>query len=179
MEKIFQVEWQAIFVPQESLLEIFIRGTIMYLAMFALLRIFRRQAGTVSIADLLVLVIIADAAQNGMAGDAKSVTEALLLISTIIGWDYLLDFLGFRSKLFERILEPDKLKVIENGKYLRRNMRKEMITADEIQSQMRQNGIEDISEIKTAYLETDGHFSFIKKETGKPASNVKKKKTVH
>lgn len=174
MEKLFQVDWQTVFVPQESLLEIFIRGTIMYLAMFALLRIFRRQAGSVSIADLLVIVIIADAAQNGMAGDSKSVTEALLLISTIIGWDYLLDFLGFKSKLFERILEPEKLKVIENGKYLRRNMRKEMITTDELESQMRQNGIEDISEVKAGYLESDGHFSFIKKGDGEQKSTAKK-----
>ena len=179
MEKLLQVDWNAVFVPHESLLEIFIRGTVMYLAMFALLRIFRRQAGSVSIADLLVIVIIADAAQNGMAGDAKSVTEALLLICTIIGWDYLLDYLGFKSKLFERILEPKQLKVIENGKYLRRNMRKEMITTDELESQMRQNGIDDIDEVKTAYLETDGHFSFIKKEKGEQKSNVKKKKNVN
>ena len=58
----------------------------MYVGMFALLRIFRRQAGAVGIADLLVIVVIADAAQNGMAGESKSVTEALLLIATIILW---------------------------------------------------------------------------------------------
>jgi uncharacterized membrane protein YcaP (DUF421 family) len=165
MEKIFQVDWQSVFVPHESLLEIFIRGTIMYLAMFTLLRIFRRQAGAVSIADLLVIVIIADAAQNGMAGDSKSVTEALLLICTIVSWDYFLDFLGFNSKLFGRIIEPRKLKVIENGKYLRRNMRKEMITAEELESQMRQDGIEDLSSVKVGYLESDGHFSFIENES--------------
>jgi len=165
MEKIFQVDWQSIFVPHESLLEIFIRGTIMYLAMFVLLRVFRRQAGSVSIADLLVIVIIADAAQNGMAGDAKSVTEALLLICTIISWDYFLDFLGFKSKLLRQVIEPEKLKVIENGKYLRRNMRKEMITTEELESQMRQDGIEDISKVKAGYLESDGHFSFIENES--------------
>jgi uncharacterized membrane protein YcaP (DUF421 family) len=164
-DRLFKIDWQSIFVPTESLLEIFIRGTIMYLAMFVLLRVFRRQAGSVSIADLLVIVIIADAAQNGMAGDAKSVTEALLLICTIISWDYFLDFLGFKSKLLRQVIEPTKLKVIENGKYLRRNMRKEMITADEVESQMRQDGIEDISEVKAGYLESDGHFSFIEKES--------------
>jgi uncharacterized membrane protein YcaP (DUF421 family) len=165
MEKFFQVDWQSVFVPHESLLEIFIRGTIMYLAMFALLRIFRRQAGSIGIADLLVIVIIADAAQNGMAGDSKSVTEAVLLIVTIVLWDYFLDYIGFKSKFFGRILDPEKLKVIQNGKFLRRNMRKEMITADEVNSQMRQSGIEDIGSVKVAYLESDGHFSFIEKES--------------
>jgi uncharacterized membrane protein YcaP (DUF421 family) len=143
------------------------------------LRIFRRQAGTFSIADLLVIVIIADAAQNGMTGDAKSVTEAILLIGTIIFWDFFLDWLGFRSKFFEKMLESERLKIVENGKVLRRNMRKEMITTDELESQMRQNGIEDMSQVKIAYLESDGHFSFIKKDGDTDGQNKKEKQAVH
>ena len=82
----FKIDWQSMFVPTESVLEVIIRGTIMYVGMFALLRIFRRQAGAIGIADLLVIVVIADAAQNGMAGESKSITEALLLISTIVAF---------------------------------------------------------------------------------------------
>ena len=67
----FKIDWQSMFVPTESVLEVIIRGTIMYVGMFALLRIFRRQAGAIGIADLLVIVVIADAAQNGMAGVAQ------------------------------------------------------------------------------------------------------------
>ena len=178
-EKFIKVDWDSVFYTKESLLEIFLRGTIMYLVMFALLRIFRRQAGSFSIADLLVIVVIADAAQNGMAGESKSVTESVLLITTIILWDFFLDWLGFTSKVFGRILEPEKLKVIEDGKYLRRNMRKEMITTEELESQMRQNGIEDISEVKLACLESDGHFSFIKKEKDDGQSNSKRKTNVN
>ncbi len=177
-ENLVRVDWRSVFVPTESLLEIFIRGTIMYLGMFALLRVFRRQAGSFSIADLLVIVVIADAGQNGMAGDSKSVTEAVLLITTIILWDFTLDWLGFKSKIFERILEPEKLEVIKDGEFLRRNMRKEMITTEELESQMRQNGIEDVSEIKTACLESDGHFSFIKKEKNEDQTNSKQKSEV-
>jgi uncharacterized membrane protein YcaP (DUF421 family) len=180
MDKFFQVDWQSVFVPQASLLEIFIRGTIMYLTLFALLRIFRRQAGSIGIADLLVIVVIADAAQNGMAGDTKSVTEAVLLICTIVFWDVSLDWLGFKSKFFERILEPEKLKLIEDGKFLRQNMRKEMITTEELMRQLRQNGIDDVGEVKSGYLESDGQFSFIKKGDGdKQESNVNKQKTVN
>ena len=176
-DKLLRVDWQSVFVPTESLLEIIIRGTIMYLAIFALMRIFRRQAGSFSIADLIVVVVIADAAQNGMAGDSKSVTEALLLIGTIIFWDFFLDWLGFKSKFFRKILEPEKLKVIEDGKFLRENMRKEMITGEELSSQMREQGIEDLAEVKVAYLESDGHFSFIKKD-GEPEVNSKSNKTI-
>lgn len=177
-DKLFKMDWQQMFVPTESLLEIFVRGTIMYLVMFALLRIFRRQAGSIGIADLLVIVVIADAAQNGMAGDSKSITEAVLLISTIVGWDYFLDWLGYNYSFFERILEPKPLPVIRNGKILRQNMKKEMITEDELMSQLREHGIEDVSEIKTACLESDGHFSFIEKKD-KQKSNEKKKTNVN
>jgi len=178
--KFFEIDWQSVFVPTESLLEIFVRGTIMYVVMFALLRIFRRQAGSVGIADLLVIVVIADAAQNGMAGESKSVTEAVLLIVTIVLWDYAFDLLGYKSKFFERILEPKALPIIKDGRLLRENMKSEMITYDEIMSQMRQQGIENISDVKQGCLESDGHFSFIKKDDkGEEPSNSDAKRTVN
>jgi uncharacterized membrane protein YcaP (DUF421 family) len=175
-EKILKVDWSSVFATKESLLEIFIRGSVMYLVMFTLLRIFRRQAGSIGIADLLVIVVIADAAQNGMAGKSESVTEAVLLIVTIVLWDYVFDLLGYKSKFFERILEPRRLKIIENGRYLRVNLRKELITVDEVKTQLRQNGIERVEDVKTGYLESDGHFSFIKKDAdGEEQSNPKRK----
>lgn len=149
-------------IPQSSILEMIVRGTVMYLGMFILLRIFRRQAGSVSIADLLLIVIIADAAQNGMAGEAKSVTEALVLIVVIIFWDYLLDWLGFRSKVLQRVLEPQSLVLIRNGRLQRRNMDKEMITEEELLGQLRQQGVEHPGEVKECRLESNGEFSVIK-----------------
>jgi uncharacterized membrane protein YcaP (DUF421 family) len=180
MVKFFEIDWQAVFVPTESILEIVLRGTIMYLVIFALLRIYRRQAGSFSIADLIVIVVIADAAQNGMAGDSKSVTEAILLICTIIFWDFFLDWLGSKSKFIERILEPQALPMIVDGRLIRQNMKSEMITYDELMSQMRQQGIENIGDVKKACLESDGHFSFIKKEEGgAEQSNPEDKKAVN
>ncbi len=178
-EKILKVDWDSVFYTKESLLEIFIRGSLMYLAMFTLLRIFRRQAGSLGTADLLVIVVIADAAQNGMAGKSESVTEAVLLISTIIGWDFFLDFLGFKSKFFARILQPDALPIIKDGKLNRENMKSEMITYDEIMTQMRLQGIEHIQDVKQACLESDGHFSFIKKNKDDTQSNENTKSVVN
>lgn len=179
MEKLFEIDWHSIFVPQESLLEIFIRGSLMYLAMYALLRIFRRQAGSVGMADLLVIVVIADAAQNGMAGDSKSVTEAVLLIIIIVLWDFLFDWLGFRSKFFARVLEPKTLPLIKDGRLLRENMKSEMITYDELMSQLRQHGIERVEDVEKGSLESDGHFSFIKKGNGEAQSNARKENAVN
>jgi len=149
------------FVMKESLLEVLILGTIMYVGMFAILRIFRRQSGTLGIADLLVIVVIADAAQNGMAGDSKSITEAMILIVTIVIWDWAFDWLGYNSTFWSRILEPKALPLIVNGKILEKNLAKEMITVEELTGQLRQQGIEDISTVKRSCLESNGHFSVI------------------
>jgi len=149
----------------------------MFFAMYTLLRVFRRQSGSVGIADLLVIVVIADAAQNGMAGDSKSVTEAILLITTIVLWDWFFDWLGFRSEFFSRILEPQGLILVKNGRFIRRNMDKELITEEDLWSQLRQQGIEDISEVKQVILESNGHFSVITKDDAgkKQVSNKKSK----
>jgi uncharacterized membrane protein YcaP (DUF421 family) len=157
------IDWQSMFVPTESIIEVLIRGTIMYIGMFALLRVFRRQAGAVGIADLLVVVVIADAAQNGMAGDSRSITEALILIAVIVLWDYIFDLAGYRSPLFARILAPKALLLIDDGELVHKNLKKEMITEDELRSQLRQQGIEDVAEVKECYLESNGHFSVLKR----------------
>lgn len=149
------------FVPTESVIEVIIRGSVMYLGMLALLRIFRRQAGSIGIADLLVIVIIADAAQNGMAGDSRSITEAMLLIATIVIWDYVFDWMGYRSVLFARVLAPPPLLLIDAGEVVPRNMEKELITEEELCSQLRQQGIEDMARVRKCYLESNGHFSIL------------------
>jgi uncharacterized membrane protein YcaP (DUF421 family) len=149
----------------------------MFFAMYTLLRVFRRQSGSVGIADLLVIVVIADAAQNGMAGDSKSVTEAVLLITTIVIWDWFFDWLGFKSTFFSRILEPHGLLLVKNGRMIRRNMEKELISEEDLFSQLRQQGIEEIEDVKQVLLESNGHFSVITKNNGikKQASNKKSK----
>ena len=133
----------------------------MYLGMFALLRVFRRQAGSVGIADLLVIVVIADAAQNGMAGDSKSITEALLLITTIVLWDWFFDWLGFTSPFWQRILQPQPLLLIENGRTIKTHLDQEFINEDELLAQLREQGIEEFAKVKKCYLESNGHFSVL------------------
>ena len=149
------------FVPTESILEIVIRGSIMYVAMFVLLRIFRRQAGTIGIADLLVVVVIADAAQNGMAGDSKSITEAVILIGTIVLWDWIFDWAGFRSSVIGKLVTPEPLLLVLDGRLVRKNLEKEMITEDELMAQLRLQGLEKLGSVKKCYLESNGRFSIL------------------
>src|SRR4051794_24523835 len=98
MSFVAQIDWSRMLTFETPLLEIFLRGTLTYLALFALLRLVlkRQQGGMMGVTDLLVIVLIADAAQNAMADDYTSVPDGVLLVVTIVGWSYALDWLGYR-----------------------------------------------------------------------------------
>jgi uncharacterized membrane protein YcaP (DUF421 family) len=159
------LDWQTLFLPDTPLLEIFIRGTVIYLGLFALLRlILRRESGTLGISDLLVVVLIADAAQNGMAGDYHSITDGLFLVATIIFWSVVLDWLAFHFPSVRRVIESPPLCLVHKGRLLSRNMRRELITSDELMAQLREQGVEHLSQVKWAQMESDGHISVIRYE---------------
>ncbi|MGE5655543.1 MAG: DUF421 domain-containing protein [Actinomycetota bacterium] len=163
MNELFNVNWERLFIPDTPILEIFIRGSVVYFAIFFLLRfVLQRQAGVVGITDLLVVVLIADAAQNAMADDYHSISDGILLVATLIFWSYTLDWLGYKFPRCQRLLHPQPLPLIKNGRLLRKNMRRELITENELMSQLREQGVEELSAVKIAYMEGDGYISIIK-----------------
>jgi len=160
------IEWQELLIPKVSFVELMVRGTVMYLMLFALLRfLVRRHIGAMNLTDLLVLVLIADAAQNAMASEYRSLPEGIVLCATIIGLSVAIDALAFRFKWIRRLVEPSPLPLVREGKIQRRNLRAELITIDELMSHLRQQGIEDAREVKLAHIEPDGQVSIIKNKT--------------
>ncbi len=161
-----QVKWDKVFLPDTPVLEIIVRGSVTYLAIFILLRfILKRQSGgNIGMTDVLVIVMLADASQNGMAGNYNSIADGILLVAVIIGWSYILDWLGFHWPFFQRLIKPPKLLLVENGIMLRRNMRKELITEDELMTEVRKEGFNKLEDIEKAYMEGDGNISIIPKE---------------
>ncbi len=152
-------------MPDVSFLEIFLRGTLTYLGIFLLLRfILKRETGGLAITDLLVIVLLADAAQNAMAGGYRSVPDGLFLVGTVIFWSYSLDWLGYRYPRVQRFVHPPALLLVKDGQMLKRNMRREFITEEELMGSLRQQGVDDVAEVKKAYMEGDGRISVIKKD---------------
>lgn len=85
MDKLLLIEWAELLIPTHSIAENMMRGTVMYLSLFAVLRfVMIRQTSTIGIADKLVIVVIADAAQNGFAKENKSITDGIVLVLTIV-----------------------------------------------------------------------------------------------
>ena len=117
------IDWNSIFVPDIPFLEIVVRGTVMYLSLFLLLRIvLKRQTGTLGMTDLLLITLLADASQNAMAGEYRSLPDGIVLVGTIIFWNYAFDWLSFKSEWFERLIEPAPLPLVKRGRLLRQNM---------------------------------------------------------
>jgi uncharacterized membrane protein YcaP (DUF421 family) len=157
-------DWQELFGLSVSPWELIIRGTAVYCFLVLVFRfVLRRDAGSVGMADMLLLVIIADAAQNAMAGEYRTITDGLILLSTIIGWNMLIDWLSFRYPRIRRFFEPDALPLIRNGRVFWRNLRKENIAEAELMAKLREEGIADVKEVKAAYFEADGKISVIRK----------------
>ena len=160
-------DWGAMFGPTVSLLEIVLRGSVIYLFIFAVMRLLRREAGGLGAPDILLLVLVADAAQNAMAAEYHSLTEGAVLIATIFGWNYLLDWLGYRYKWARRLLIGSPLPLVRDGRILWRNLKKELLTRDDLMEQLREQGVAALAEVKAANLEADGRLSVIRCDPGK------------
>lgn len=165
------LNWNEIFGLSASPLEPIIRGTVMYLLLFLLFRVvIRRRVGAIGISDMLLVVIIADAAQSGLSGEAKSITEALLVVGTIFFWNWFIDWLNYHVPALHGALEPPPLPLIENGRILRQNLKHEFVTLEELKSKLREHGVSAPSQVERAVMEPDGEVSVIKRKEPRAAS---------
>ena len=123
-----------------------------------------------------MVVLIADGVQNGMSGEYKTVTGAIIVGGTIIGWNFRgkLTYLMYKFEPARRLLRPAPLLLVQEGALLRKNMRKEFVTADEVLSMLREQGIFDLSEVQSARLEADGQIS-VRKQDGEGGEHNQKK----
>jgi uncharacterized membrane protein YcaP (DUF421 family) len=123
----------------------------------------RREAGSLELPDLLMIVLIADGVQNGMSGNYSTVTGAAIVGGTILGWNYLLTALTYRFTWVRNLVRPKPLLLVRHGIMVRENMRKEFVTADELMSLLRSEEVYDLRSVEVAYLEADGKLSVRKR----------------
>jgi uncharacterized membrane protein YcaP (DUF421 family) len=144
--------------------QIVLRGSVVYWFLFAVFRfVLRRDVGSMGVSDFLFVVLLGDASQNGMIGDATSTSDAIVLLSTLVFWNVAIDWATFRWPALERLLASTKLKLVVDGRMIRRNMRREFITEEELMSKVRDHGLEDLARVKVMYLEADGEITLIKR----------------
>lgn len=154
------VDFPALFSFSLSPWELVARGTAVYWFLFLLFRfVLRRDTGSIGVADVLLLVLIADAAQNAMSGGYESVLDGMVLVGTIAGWNWLIDWMAFRNPRLRRWIEPPAVVLVRDGKPLLRNLRKEMISREELLAKLHENGVESIADVQIARMESGGEIT--------------------
>lgn len=147
-----------------SPLELVLRGTLMYWALLLLFRfVLRRDAGNAGLSDILFVVLLGDAAQNGMIGQGQSVGDSILLVGVLAAWNYSLDWAAFHFRIVAKLTDPPALLIVKDGRILVRTARREHITRDEIETACRAQGLDSLADVRRMYFEADGSFSVLKR----------------
>jgi uncharacterized membrane protein YcaP (DUF421 family) len=145
-------------------MDIALRSIFLFFFVYLLMRVLgRRELSSLEPFDLILLVVLGDAIQQGLTQDDYSVTGAMIVISTIGILAVLTSYANFRLPWVRRILDGRPIVLVQDGKVIERNMRRERITADEIAEAARGQQIASIEDVKWAVFEPSGKISFIMK----------------
>jgi uncharacterized membrane protein YcaP (DUF421 family) len=148
--------------------EIALRTTIVYVVVLLLLRLAgKRELGQMSVFDLTVILLVANAVQNAMVGPDTSVvgglTAAVVLI--VINFAVAVGTIWFPS--LQGLVEPPPTPLVKDGAIDRRAMRRELVTREELDTAMREHGVDDLGKISLATLEADGNISIVTQDAPK------------
>jgi uncharacterized membrane protein YcaP (DUF421 family) len=161
-------DWLDMFSLSAPVLEQLVRGTVTYLALLILMRLVgQREAGGLGLTDVLVVVLVADAASSGLTGSADSIGDGLLLACTILFWSVAVDALSYRWPRFSRLVKARPRPLIRDGEMNRRTMLRELMSEEEVISQLRLHGVENPKQVARAFMEPNGMISIVRRE-GEP-----------
>ena len=145
-------------------MDIVLRTILVFFVMLMLTRVIgRRELSSLQPFDLILLIVLGDAVQQGLTQDDYSLTGAFLVIFTFALLQVLVSWLGFRFPRTRPVLEGDPLIVVQDGELVENNLKRERLTREEVAEAARQQGIAHLSQVRWAVLETTGAISFIKK----------------
>lgn len=158
-------DWGELFRLQVPIGESILRGTLTFVFLFGIMRLAgKREAGSLSLTDLLVVVLVAQAVGEGMKGAKADLLDGLVVVLVLFFWSILFDALAYRFPSLRRFLKSKPSPLIVDGKVNRRVLRRELMEHDELMAQLRLHGVSDVNEVALAYIETNGMVSIIRKD---------------
>ncbi|HEY9088054.1 MAG TPA: DUF421 domain-containing protein [Anaerolineaceae bacterium] len=153
--------------PQELLLIAF-RSTIVYFAVLIVIRILgKREVGSLTAFDLVVSLIIGEGVDEAIYGDV-TMAKFLVLLVTIAVWEAVNSYVSYKNRTFEKLTSAQPTVVIEHGKLKEGDMARERLTEDELWSGLREQGVDDLKEVKRATIEPSGAISVLLEDWAKP-----------
>ncbi len=142
--------------------EIVVRTVVIYLAVYLGLRVMgKREMGQMTVFDLVVVLLIANAVQNAMVGPDVSLTGGVLAAFVLLVANRLVALLRLRGGAWGRFVEGTPTVLIQDGRVLEANLRREGIDRDDLEMVMREHGVDTLDAVKLAVLETDGSVSVV------------------
>jgi uncharacterized membrane protein YcaP (DUF421 family) len=145
-------------------MDIVLRAIVIFALLYVLMRVIgRRELSALEPFDLILLIVVGDLVQQGLTQDDYSLTGALLAIGTIAVLVLMVSFLNFRFPRLRPLLDGEPIVIVQDGKPIDKNMRRERITLDDLASAARLQNIATIDDVAWAVMETSGLISFIKK----------------
>lgn len=143
-------------------MDIAIRAFVAFLIVLGLTRVVgRRELSSMEPFDLILLVVLGDLVQQGITQNDESVTGILIVVVVIGLMSVLVAYLNFRFARLRPVFEGGLVVLIEDGKVIERNLRRERLTVEEVEAEARQQQIESLDGVRLAVLETNGRISFI------------------
>lgn len=141
-----------------------LRALIVYLFLLTALRILgKRELAQQDTLDFLVLLLVANAVQNGIIGNDNSVTGAVVGALALFAINYTFKGLAYRYPWADRVFEGSPSYLIKDGALVPSTMRREQISKPELRAIARRQGYESLDDLGTAILETDGSITFARK----------------
>lgn len=151
--------------PELPVVEKIVRAAAVYFFLLIALRLSgKRQLGQMSSFDLVVLLILSNTVQNAIIGNDNSITGGLIGAITILGLNYGIARLTVANKGFERLIEGAPTLLVHNGKVIQSNLRRELLTRDELMAALRRQGILSLDEVRVALLEETGAITAVKRQ---------------
>jgi uncharacterized membrane protein YcaP (DUF421 family) len=145
-------------------MDLVVRAVVAFAFVYLLTRVVgRRELSSLEPFDLIMLVVIGDLVQQGVTQNDFSVTGALLVGGTIGLLTVLVSYVSFRFPRLRPALDGEPVIVVEDGKAIERNLRRNRITLEELAAAARQQQIGSIGDVRWAVLETNGRISFLPK----------------
>jgi uncharacterized membrane protein YcaP (DUF421 family) len=147
--------------------DVVLRAALIFVFVFALVRLMgRRELSRLEPFDLIVLIVIGDLVQQGVTQQDVSVTGAVLAVGTIVLLTVFMSWVSFRFPRLRPVLDGRPVVLLEDGRPIEDNLRRERITMEELAAQARSQQIMSLGDVRWAVLETSGGVSFITKSGG-------------
>jgi uncharacterized membrane protein YcaP (DUF421 family) len=143
-------------------MDLVFRAAAAFILVFAMTRLVgRRELASLEPFDLILLVVTGDLIQQGITQSDYSVTGAFIVITVIALMTVAFSYLNFRVRPLRRVLEGEPIVLVENGRPIEQNLRRERIRIEELEEQARLQQVESLDDVKLAVLETNGNISVI------------------